>query len=82
MKSAVRGLLRGMGKQKEVCYVHALVQCVMQPALVWLFTFRMKLGIKGLWLTKTIDEVCICLGYAYVIIYHCSFEELAAASGQ
>ena len=53
------------------------MQCVLQPALVWFFTFRMKLGLKGLWLTKTIVEWCICAGYAYVITYHCSFEDLA-----
>lgn len=33
-------------------------------------------------MSKTIVEVCICAGYAYVITYYCPIEELAAASSK
>lgn len=61
-------------------YVHLVCHWMILPTSFYLLAFKMDLGIKGLWMSKIILEVCIMSLYSAIIAT--SSWEVASAKAQ
>lgn len=67
-----QGMLRGpifaLGLMRRLCIWNFVFQAIVMPIALYYFLFKVKYGMKGIWIAKIITEICLVVTYAYTIM--------------
>lgn len=63
----LKGVIKALGRQNKAVYLNLSGHWVVNLSLVYLFAFRLNLGIIGFWLAKLVLEIYICSAYLIMI---------------
>mmetsp|Transcript_30008 Transcript_30008/g.45880 ORF Transcript_30008/g.45880 Transcript_30008/m.45880 type:complete len:93 (+) Transcript_30008:1564-1842(+) len=63
----MRGVIKGLGLQSEIIWVHIIFQGLVNTVLIWVLAFHFEMGLAGIWFSKIISDSFITLYYFMVV---------------
>lgn len=72
-KGYLKGVFKAFAMQHKALWINMSGCWLVQPALVWLFAFKMQLGLKGIFISKALMEVYLLI-FSIVVINLQSWE--------
>jgi len=69
-RGVYKGIFKALNIQQRVLKAQSVCQLVINPVMVWFFTFKVGgkgLGLMGIWLANNLTEIILCSVYIYFI---------------
>ena len=60
-KGYLKGVMKALAMQHRAVVINFAGCWLLQGSLVWLFVFKMNMGLQGIFLAKVLMEICLAI---------------------
>ena len=63
----MKGVIKALGLQNITLVIHIVFQGFFNFIVYWFFLIKLDLGMMGVWISKSVVDIFITIGYSLVL---------------